>query len=387
MTPTALLSHALSNDVDFEKLCIALLTKIATDDSPTYAEAMAGPYSKEFKIAIAQEYRSLAENDVFSEPCLLPKGKTALGTKMVLKLKESESEAIPKKFKARLCGKGYRQQYGIDYFETFAPVAAYNSLRIFITLMLSLDYENDAVDVITAFLLSPLQEDIYIKIPDGYPTQTGNEGKVLKLLKNLYGLKQAPLAWNQELDKHLQTLGFNATQSERCVYVRKWKNTVAYILVYVDDLLLACSNRKEMAELKSKINSKFPITDKGPISFFLNMHFIRDRILHTMIIHQETKIKKLLSDSRLTKKDREFISKPSRTPALSDKILSKDMCPTDDTEKARMACYPYKSILGQLLYIAITARPDIVPAVSAAGRFAHNPGREHWQALLQIMKY
>ena len=100
---------------------------------------------------------------------------------MVLKLKESESEDI-RKFKARLCGKGYRQQYGLDYFETFAPVAAYNSLRMFITLMLSLDYENDAVDEITAFLLSPLQEDIYIKIHDGYPTQSGNIGKVLKLL-------------------------------------------------------------------------------------------------------------------------------------------------------------------------------------------------------------
>jgi len=87
--------------------------------------------------------------------------------------------------------------------------------------------------------------------------------------------------------------------------------------VYVDDLLLACSNRKEMAELKSKINSKFSITGKGPISFFLNMYFIRDREKHTMIIHQETKIKKLLSDSRLTKKDREFISKPSRTPPPS----------------------------------------------------------------------
>lgn len=113
-----------------------------------------------------------------------------LGTVLVLKVKESECSEIPEIFKARLCGQGFRQQYGKDFNETYAPVAAYNSVRMFISLIASMDYEIDSVDVITAFLLADLKEEIYIKIPDGYPQAADIKGMVLRLLKSLYGLKK-----------------------------------------------------------------------------------------------------------------------------------------------------------------------------------------------------
>jgi hypothetical protein len=155
----------------------------------------------------------------------------------------------------------------------------------------------------------------------------------------------------------------------------------------VDDILIAAPNRVIMGNVKSKIHSKFPITDNGPLTFWLNMHFIRNRATRTIAIHQEPKIAKLLSDARYTPEDRIALTKQCKIPASPDKMLTKAMCPTEESETKRMQQYPYKSILGQLLYIAITARPDIATAVSSCGRYSHNPGQEHWNALLQIVRY
>jgi hypothetical protein len=142
-------------------------------------------------------------------------------------------------------------------------------------------------------------------------------------------------------------------------------------------MIIAIPERKLMAQIKKKIHTKFPMTDKGPISFFLNMHFTRDRKAAHYTIHQETKISKLLSDSRLTKDEREYFSRPCKTPADSNVILTKEMCPVSGVDIETMSTKPYKSYIGQLLYIAITARPDLAPAVSAAGRYAQTPGKEH----------
>jgi len=356
-------------------------------NSPTYAEAMKGEHAQEFKAAIAKEYASLKLNNVFSEPCQLPKGKTSIGTKMVLKIKESESNDVPRKFKARLCGKGFKQVFGVDYHNTYAPVAAYNSLRMFISICASIDYEMDNIDVVTAFLHAKLDEEIYIAIPDGYPTKPGQEKMVLRLQKSLYGLKQSPYAWNKELDTYLQSLGFKPTESERCIYVGKWDDTTIYLLVYVDDIIVGASNRILMASVKSKINERFPIEDNGPLTFYLNIHFSRNWKEHTISIHQEPKIAKVINDARYTAEDRLKLVKSCKIPASSDITLSKKMCPTDPVEIEKASQYPYKSILGQLLYISITARPDIATAVSACGRFAQNPGQQHWDALLQIVRY
>lgn len=358
---------------------------LVTADSPLYLEAIKGPDAQKWNVAIAQEYQSLAENNVFSKPMLLPTGQLALDTKMVLKLKEAETDGAPRRFKARLCGKGFRQTHLVNFFDTYAPVATYNTLRLFLTLMATMDYEIDVIDVTTAFLLSPIKEEIYIKMPSGYPCKPGEESMVLRLQKCLYGLKQAPMEWNNELDAHLRAIGFKPTVSDPCLYLRE--SDATYILIYVDDMVVASKERNTMTQIKKQITDKFPCTDKGPISMFLNLHVIRDRTLGTISLSQSTKIANVLVDSQLSKEDLNSISKPSKIPAPPNIMLTKEMSPTDDSVVIAMEKIPYKSILGQILYIAITARPDIATAVSACGRFAHNPGPEHWQAVLQILKY
>ena len=167
-----------------------------------------------------------------------------------------------------------------------------------------MDYEIDSIDVITAFLLADLKEEIYVKIPEGYPQSPSNIGKVLRLLKSLYGLKQAPKAWNDALDKYLKSIGFQPTVSDACVYVGKWEGIVVYILIYVDDMLIAAPTRDILSRVKAKIHERFPITDNGPLSFWLNMHFNRDRRQRTIAIHQEPKIVKLVNDQRYSPVDK-----------------------------------------------------------------------------------
>ena len=361
--------------------------KMKDEDHPTYSQAMKGPFKKEYEKAIQKEYASLEANKVFSEPCVLPKGFKPLDTKMVLKRKEEEFPGQERRFKARLCTRGFKQISGIDYFETFSPVASLDSLRIFLTLMATMDYEIDAVDVITAFLLAPLTEEIYIKIPDGYANNHLLKGKVLKLQKALYGLKQAPMEWNKTIDEYLKSIGFTPTQSDRCLYVGTYGGQICYILLYVDDMLIATKDRKTMQHLKESVNGKFPIEDKGPVTFFLNMHLSRHRENRTITLHQLPKINKLLNDPRLSDSEKRHIRKTSKTPASSEEQLSVDQCPTSSNDTNFVDPSKFKSFVGMLLYISITARPDITTATSMVARFAHNPGKKHWEAVLRILRY
>jgi hypothetical protein len=177
-------------------------------DAPTFEEAMSSKDKLKWQEAIDKEYNSLKEHNVVSNPINLPTGQTAIDTKLVLKLKEPEGPNLPGKFKARLCGKGFKQTHGVNYFDTFAPVATYSSLRLFLTVLATLDYEIHSLDVVTAFLLADLKEEVYIKIPKGYPLKDIQPDQVLKLNKCLYGLKQSPMEWNSKLDSILKGLGF-----------------------------------------------------------------------------------------------------------------------------------------------------------------------------------
>jgi hypothetical protein len=245
--------------------------------SPTVRQAMAGKHCKQFQEAINREYASLAKLQVLGVPQILPHGKTALGTKMVLKIKETADSTAPMDFKARLCVQGFRQVEGIDYHQTYAPVAAHNSLCVFLSIMTMLDYEIDCVDVVAAFLHAVLKEEIYIKMPDGYPCKPHEKNYAIRLQKTLYGLKQSPMEWNSTLHSFLVSIGFTNTQSERCIYTGIFQDKLCYLLLFVDDMLLCTplGDRKTMVQLKERIHSKFPIKDKGPLEFFLNMHFKR----------------------------------------------------------------------------------------------------------------
>ena len=163
------------------------------------------------------------------------------------------------RYKVRLIVHGYRQQYGIDYWETYAPVSSSRSIRILLTLAASKRMIIHQIDIETAFLNADISETIYLYPPDGLP---GIEpGKVLLLKKSLYGLKQSPRNFNIELDSTICKIGFIRCMTDTCIYSHEIDGYEVYLSIYVDDIIIACSNTDVIEKVKSKIKEKYKISD------------------------------------------------------------------------------------------------------------------------------
>ena len=363
-----------------EKLMFLLMLQDTGESlnlDPTYQEAMAGNNSEEWIKAISEEYDNMLKHDVFKLIKRTSRMKT-LKSKLVLKLKETEMMGLFK-YKARLVIKGFLQRVGIDYNETYAPVVQMHFLRLMLSYLALLDYEIHTGDITAAFLNAFLKEDINLEIPDGYPLPKNTNPKdyVLKLLKTLYGLKQSPREWNSAIDSLLRKLDFNSLDSENCIYHGVFNGRRCFVVLYVDDIIFGCPDNETMVKLKAAINSVYKMSDKGEISFFLNMHVVRNREERTITLHQMQKVDKLLEELDMKE------CNPASVPADPNIALSKDYCPPE----GEPIDVPYRSVLGKLLYLSLTTRPDISTAVSNCGRFCSNPGIIHWNALLQIVRY
>ena len=142
------------------------------------------------------------------------------------------------KFKARLVIQGFKQKSGIDYFDTYAPVARISTIRLLIALASIHNLIIHQMDVKTAFLNGELDEEVYMNQPQGF-IMPGNENKVCKLIKSLYGLKQAPKQWHQKFDEVVLSSGYVLNQADKCVYSKFDESGKGVIIcLYVDDMLI-----------------------------------------------------------------------------------------------------------------------------------------------------
>jgi Reverse transcriptase (RNA-dependent DNA polymerase) len=191
--------------------------------------------AKMWEEAANAEMQSIRDNQTWTL-APLPVGRTAIGCKWVFKVK-LKSDGTVDRYKARLVAKGYSQQEGIDFSETFAPVARFSSIRILLALGAHYDWEIHQMDVKTAFLNGELEEEIYMEQPEGF-IEKGKENLVCRLRKALYGLKQAGRAWYEKIHAALIKLGFDFLRVDHCIYRLVNGSTVVFIAVYVDDLTL-----------------------------------------------------------------------------------------------------------------------------------------------------
>ncbi|KAL2223705.1 UNVERIFIED_CONTAM: Retrovirus-related Pol polyprotein from transposon TNT 1-94, partial [Sesamum indicum] len=175
------------------------------DDPITFKDAMASLEAKQWKEAVKSEMDSIVSNGTWVLVDLLP-GCTTIGCKWIFKRKLKPDGTIDK-FKARLVAKGFKQKDGIDYFDTYSPVARLTTIRILIALASGYNLPIHQMDVKTAFLYGELEEEIYMDQPERFVAH-GNEHKVCKLVKSLYGLKQAPKQWHEKFDKTILAFGF-----------------------------------------------------------------------------------------------------------------------------------------------------------------------------------
>lgn len=344
----------------------------------SFEQAMQGPYAEFWRNAASKEFSSLIQQGTWT-PATLPQGRKAIGCKWVFKVKAKANGAVDK-FKARLVIKGFSQRPGIDYNETFAPVAHQVSLRMILALAAQRSLELRQLDVVGAYLNGTVDEEIYMTLPKEF--QKPDEGSVVRLCKALYGLKQAGMVWNRAIDCFLtDELGFHRTVADPCLYTRNHAPDIMLLAIYVDDILIAHNNSSVANGIVTQIAAKFDITDLGQPAKLLGMRIQRDGITGDIVLDQEYYISETMD--RFNMRD----CNPADTPHGVGHYLTSDMCAVTRDEFNHMKHTPYKELVGSLNYICTMTRPDIATAVGVLCRFAANPGEQHWNAAKRVLRY
>jgi hypothetical protein len=175
--------------------------------------------------------------------------RNPIGNKWVFK-KKPNAEGKVEKYKARLVAKGYSQVEGIDFGEIFSLVAKLTSIRFMLSVAAAFDFEVEQMDVKTTFLHGDLEEEIYMKQPEGFFVK-GKKELVCKLKKSLYGLKQSPRMWYKKFDTYMLGLGFTRSKEDHCVYFKLIGDHLIYLVLYVDDMLLIGNNKEIIQDVKT----------------------------------------------------------------------------------------------------------------------------------------
>jgi transposase InsO family protein len=338
----------------------------------TYEEAISGEQGEKWQVATDEEMASLLENNTW-EVVDKPPGANIIDVKWVYKVKYDTTGKVDR-FKARLVAKGYKQLEGIDYNEVFAPVTKYSTIRSLLAVAAAEDWELQLLDIKTAFLNGVLEEEVYINHPPGYPQ--GPPGTVLKLNKTLYGLKQAPRAWHQRLDSELLNLGFTSSASDPGLYIQTEENNRIFLMVYVDDILIASDNLDLIEAIKGKLMTAFDARDMGDAGAYLGMKIARDRGSRTIKLSQGLMIKNMIDKYGLED------GKTRTVPiGLNIKLAAEEGEPLDTSK------YPYSQLVGSMMYLAVCTRPDISYSVGALARYMAKPTLVHWQAAKGVLRY
>lgn len=298
----------------------------------------------------------------------LPNSVKPLTCKWVLKQKEDG------RLKARLVIRGFEQTEGIDYFDTFSPVAQYTSIRLILSHAASSDMDIITFDVKTAFLHGHLDEDIYMYQPVGY---NDNTGRVCKLKKSIYGLKQAPRNWNEKFSSYLKSIGFDNTNDDPCIYYNQDRSTI--LALFVDDGLIVGKNKEEIIKVLELLKENFEITfNTGSQNTFkyLGMQIKKEgKHIH---VTQEQYTEEILKRFKFT--DVNSVS----TPIEPGMVINPESLVND---KSLDENNQYREMIGSLLYLSTISRPDISFAVNYLSRFNCKPMRSHLKMVKRIFQY
>jgi hypothetical protein len=348
--------------------------------TPTYAEERRRPDWPKWEEAIQKELKGLDESGTW-RLVKRPPDANVVDSKWVLKIKKNAAGEIDK-YKARLVARGFTQIYGVDYYETYSPVARLSSFRLLMAIAARNGWALDNFDFDQAFLNSKLGEDevIYLEQPPGYEKKDQNEW-VHRLLKSLYGLKQGSKNWYDALHKALVELGFTRSEANHGVFFKRVGKDIVILAIHVDDGMVTGNNVALIKRFKEEMNKKYKITDLGPVYSLLGIKVTRDLVEKTISLSQQAYIKAII-----TKYNFDDL-KPSATPMDPSAPLSKSQSPTKLDDISKMRNIPYREAVGLLMYAAMRTRPDIAFAMSTVAQYCENPGWKHWEAVKRIFHY
>src|SRR6266850_885389 len=349
-----------------------LATAYVGRDTASYIEAIGSTNVDSWEEACKYEIATLDKNKTW-ELVDLPAGCKAVKLKWVFKHK------VDSCYCARLVAKGFMQIPGLDYDETFSPIAHFESLRLLLALAVLEDWEVHQLDIKSAFLNGVLDEEIYMEQPQGFII-TGKETRVCYLKKAIYGLKQASCTWNSNIHAAQTELGFKWTVADAGIYVMHQQegDGPLYIILYIDDITILGASLEAVKELKVNLAKCYEISDLGEIESYLGIRITRDRQSKCLTIDQSGYIKDVLEHFGMAD------ANPHNTPLLAgaDVHLVKY-----DSQASVSDIKHYQSLIGSLLYVQIGTHPDISFAVSRLAQYAANPSPGHLRLGQYVLCY
>ena len=356
-------------------LLLQAKSQASKEDNPNWWQAMNGPFAEEYWKAACIEIETLEKMDAWS---VMERSDdmNVLPSTWAFKCKRFPDGLI-KKFKARFCARGDKQIEGVDFFETYAPVVQWTTIRLMLILESILGLTSKQGDVTCAFLHAHLDEgeDVYIEMPQGFKKYGKNgRSKVLKLKRSLYGLRQSPRAFWKYMVEKLTDCGLKQSNFDPCLFVGK--DVVA--VMYCDDILMWSRDEKHIYALGVLLREKgVDLEEEGDAAGFLGVKLTRIEATGQILMTQEGLIDRVIESLGLINDQ----STPKATPCARAP-LTKD----PDGEPAS-GTFNYPSVVGMLLYLAGHSRPDISYSVHAAARFTFCPKRSHELAVKRIGRY
>lgn len=318
--------------------------------------------------AMSKEIRALEDNKTWVMETL-PPGKKALGSQWIYKIKYRSDGSI-ERLKARLVIFGNHQVEGIDYNETFAPVAKMVTVRIFLAIAAVKRWEVHQMDVHNAFLHGDLSEEVYMKVPPGF--KITNPDMVCRLKKSLYGLKQAPRCWFAKLSTALKNYGFVQSYSDYSLFVLCKGRTQLNVLVYVDDLIIAGNDKISLTIFKNYLGRCFHMKDLGVLKYFLGLEVARNP--EGIFLCQRKYTLDIISETGLLgARPATFPMEQNHNLGLAYGAFLADPA-------------PYRRLVGRLIYLSVT-RPDLAYSVHILSQFMQQPRDAHWEAALRVVRY
>jgi hypothetical protein len=359
------------NDIPDPRVLEARTSKTSkyNEDNPSFDTATRGPFQAQFWQAMRLEFKTLTEDFDCWEYVPNP-GKNVLPSTWAFKIKRYPDGRV-KKFKARFCARGDRQQEGIDYFETWAPVVQWSTVRIVMTLAVKLNLISVQCDITAAFIHGrvPPTETIYVHQPRGF--NRGNGDEVLRLKRTLYGLKQSPRYFFQYISERLIKQNLRASEFDPCLFM----NESLIVIVYVDDILIYGRNEAEIDNLIERLKHEdIALHKEGTAEGYLGVDIQRDG--ENITLKQEGLTKRIIEALGLNSKYSTPVDTPAETGALGRDVDGKEASGTIN----------YASVVGMLLYLG-HSRPDISFATHQCARYNHSPKQSHEEALKRIGRY
>ncbi|KAL8156345.1 hypothetical protein AgCh_001442 [Apium graveolens] len=361
-------NKALVNTV---KQCVSnfIVSSQVILEPPHYYQVVTQP---QWIVAMQKELTALEHNNTWIL-VFLPLGKKTIGCKWVYKVKYHSNGEI-ERYKARLVAKGYTQSEGIDYHDTFAPVAKMVTIRTLFVVEAAKGWIVEQLDVNNAFFQGDLHEEVYMSLPLGYIHNSNVSNLVCKLIKSIYGLKQASRYWFEKLTACLLEAGYKQSLTDTSMFTFNQDGIFVVAVVYVDDILLSGNNHEAIVALKQLLHVKFSIKDLGNLKYYLGLEISRTPA--GIFVSQKKFIHDLLASANFTD------CRPLSVP------IDPHLNLFDDIQSGPLIDNPsvYRALVGKLLYLN-SSRPDISFSVQILSQYLHAPRVKNMVALTRVLRY